>query len=397
MHWAVKVAATWRLMQTIAAGHLHGVSMDTGNCPNPNVDQVAMIQIATEGKTSTPRAVQHRSPADTPPVKGLQLPQTEVRQPPLYIKEQTKGYCKPQTLKGDLCNPEHNPDDHTVACADAVADTYYLPAHCGQECARYRCQGDSACVGFTYNIKKQLYKLKSIINNVRPHHNFECFRKPVPPTTPHSDANYQPIDWLSKAEGGGYCPGSDDEDEIRFSIPSEDAQFGTCAKSCSTDSDCPPSPVGTTPICDWFYKTCFVRCGTKGGVCQQGARCVFGEICTYRLSRTARRLPDSSETHYNYPVFRRRSQEDPDAMCFGQGKHIWFERGALYVACAAPCDADSDCPTDVPAGTLGTPMCHDVGLGYRNRCYISCSNILDCPYGGVCLLGHDTPKCAFPI
>jgi len=49
--------------------------------------------------------------------------------------------------------------------------------------------------------------------------------------------------------------------------------------------------------------------------------------------------------------------------------------------CAAPCGSASDCPSDVPAGTLATPQCDLLG---NSQCGLKCGRDAGCPDGAIC-------------
>jgi len=383
---SVEVAAIWFVIQTIAAGQLHGASTDTGSCATSNAESMAMMQMAVNHTPVKSKKLYQRSPAQRPAVPTPQLSQVEMSRTPTYIKDPTGGWCTPWGSVGDLCNPS-TPGNHNVACA-GVDSAYYFPTGCDMQCAEDKCDADDDCFGVTYRKSDGKYKAKSMVEAVHSNSGYSCYRKP--PTL-----NYLPIDFITNQDGGDHCPGSDGEIEFRFDIGNKwDASFGACAKPCNTDSDCPSPPAGTTAVCDYFYKKCFVAC-TKDSDCQSSAICAYNEICTYRMSSTMR--SQSPETHYGYPVYDRVTAQAPEDACFGNGVRVWYSMGGLYVVCSPPCTTTSDCPVEVAPGARTTPVCIDVGHGYGSGCYIPCSGNRDCQHGSVCLLNHNPSRCVFPI
>lgn len=384
---SVKLAAIWCVIQTIAAGQLHGASS--------GAEPVTMMQVASRYTSVNSRQLHKRIPAQAPLVPAPHLSQVEKSPPPVYRVDPILGFCTPWNTEGDLCRPS-TPGNHDVACA-GVDGYFYLPVDCDMSCARDRCQDDSDCVGFTYR-KDGRYKLKSVIEGVTSDTMYVCYHKPgqvqQPPGAP-SVGNYLPINFISNAEGNGFCPGSDGEQEFRFDVgvPSN-AAFGACAKACNTNADCPSPPTGTTAVCDGFYKKCFLGCNQDSD-CQSGATCAYTELCTYQISTTYRTR--SPETYYGYPVYQRVTVETPEDACFGNGERAWYLMGGIYVACAPPCEDTSDCPANLAPGRKTAPMCINVGHGYGHGCYIPCSDNRDCQYGAVCLENYSPKRCAFPI
>lgn len=230
-------------------------------------------------------------------------------------------------------------------------------------------------------------KLKSIIEGVGSNSDYSCYRKLKMVT----DNNYLPINFA----GGEHCPGSDGEVEFRYDIGQKwAASFGTCAKPCNSNADCPTPPEGTTATCDAFYKRCFVAC-SQDFDCQAGARCTFDEICSYQMSTARRILP--SARHYGYPDYNKIRVGSEEDACYEDSIRVWYPMKNLFIICQKPCTQDSDCPTGHAPGAQTRPVCIHVGHGIGSGCYIPCSSTSDCQDGAVCLRNYNPSRCAFPI
>jgi C1A family cysteine protease len=229
---------------------------------------------------------------------------------------------------------------------------------------------------------------------------------PAPPTPPVPAPTPVPTPPTPPYSGPHYSSPPCNSDEIEFGV---DEHHVVCAASCVfSDAECPTDfPAGTWKAsgkCDTLEHVCKLSCGGGFG-CGKGMDCVSG-VCAWPsdapvpaptpmpiapvpvpptppptpvpvpppVPPTPAPTPVPGKPHYEKPP----CQWDDEVEGNIQGQSGSF--------CAAPCDAQGNCPQDVPEGTAATPVCaltSDTGASY---CALQCGKDSGCPGDATCLI-----------